>query len=159
MYLVVDRCIRNGTSIVRDDMMAITHTGSCLCGKVRFNTRGQLRGVVYCHCSQCRRQTGHYLAATNVNDADIDIVGGDALVWYAASRFAKRGFCGACGSVMFWKHNDIDEISVTAGSFDSPTGLEAECHIFVADKGDYYEIDDGLPQCVRSTPSIKVADE
>ena len=139
--------------------MATTHTGSCLCGKVRFNTRGQLRGVVYCHCSQCRRQTGHYLAATNVNDADIDIVGGDALVWYAASRFAKRGFCGACGSVMFWKHNDIDEISVTAGSFDSPTGLEAECHIFVADKGDYYEIDDGLPQFVRSTPSIKVADE
>ena len=45
------------------------------------------------------RQTGHYLAATNVNDADIDIVGGDALVWYAASRFAKRGCCGACGSV------------------------------------------------------------
>lgn len=140
-------------------MMATTHTGSCLCGKVRFEARGPLRGVAYCHCSQCRRQTGHFLAATNVNDADIDIEGGDALVWYAASRFAKRGFCGSCGSVLFWKHNELDEISVMAGSFDMPTGLKAECHIFVADKGDYYEIDDGLPQFARSTPSIKVADE
>ncbi len=49
--------------------MARTHTGSCLCGKVRFGARGPLRGVVYCHCSQCRRQTGHFLAATSVKDS------------------------------------------------------------------------------------------
>jgi hypothetical protein len=139
--------------------MATIHSGSCLCGAVRFRTHGPLRGVVYCHCSQCRRQTGHFLAATNVNDADIEIEGAETLVWYAASRFAKRGFCGKCGSVMFWKHNDLDEISVTAGSFDAPSGLTAECHIFVADKGDYYEIADGLPQFPRSTPSIKVAED
>jgi hypothetical protein len=33
-----------------------------------------------------------------------------------------------------------------AGTLDSPTGLRAEKHIFTADKGDYYEIADGLPQ-------------
>ncbi|KQZ96607.1 aldehyde-activating protein [Mesorhizobium sp. Root157] len=139
--------------------MTVRHTGSCLCGKVRFTAHGPLRGVAYCHCSQCRRQTGHFLAATNVGDADIAIEGDEALVWYAASNFAKRGFCGTCGSVLFWKHNELEEISVTAGSFDMPTELEGECHIFVADKGDYYRIDDGLPQFARSSPSIKVADE
>lgn len=137
--------------------MEATRTGSCLCGVVRFRTRGHLRGVVYCHCSQCRKQTGHVVAATNVNAADLELEGADSVMWYGASDTAKRGFCGVCGSVLFWKHNERDVISIMAGAFDRPSGLKAECHIFVADKGDYYEIDDGLPQFAQSTPTIEVA--
>ena len=137
--------------------MSETNKGSCLCGAVSFTTTGRLRGVVYCHCSQCRRQTGHFVAATNVPDADIEIDGADNLSWYAASDFARRGFCRTCGSVLFWKHKDLDYISVMAGSFDTPSGLKGDYHIFVADKGDYYEIADCLPQFERSTPSITVA--
>lgn len=132
--------------------------GSCLCGAVRFATRGLLRGVIYCHCSQCRKQTGHFFAATNVNDADIEIDGADDVTWYAATSFARRGFCRNCGSVLFWKRNGADEISVLAGAFDTPSGLKGESHLFVADKGDYYEIDDDLPQFERSSPSIQVAE-
>jgi hypothetical protein len=138
--------------------METVHRGACLCGAVSFRTRGRLRGVVYCHCSQCRRQTGHFVAATSARDADIDIEGGESLAWYAASGEAKRGFCRNCGSVLFWKRDGLDRISVMAGAFDLPSGLTAESHIFVADKGDYYEICDGLPQFERSTPAIKVAD-
>ena len=126
--------------------MSELHTGQCLCGAVRFRTSGALRGVLYCHCSQCRRQSGHFYAATNVADADIAIEGMDAVTWYAASDSAKRGFCGTCGSALFWKPNDGDYVSVMAGAFDQPTRLSGASHIFVADKGDYYEIDDGLPQ-------------
>ena len=132
------------------------HSGRCLCGAVGFRTKGPLRGVVYCHCSQCRRQSGHYFAATNVTDADIEIDGADNLTWYAASRSARRGFCRTCGSVLFWKHNDLDYHSVLAGAFDKPSELRGECRIFVADKGDYYSIDDGLPQHERSTSSVVV---
>jgi hypothetical protein len=137
--------------------METIHHGACLCGAVRFRTRGTLRGVVYCHCSQCRRQTGHFLAATSARDADIDIEGGESLTWYAASDEAKRGFCRLCGSLLFWKHNGLDSISIMAGAFDRPSGLREESHIFVADKGDYYEIGDGLPQFERSSPAITVA--
>jgi len=137
--------------------MTESHTGSCLCGAVRFRTRGALRGVVYCHCSQCRRQSGHFYAATNVGDADVEIEGRETINWYAASGEARRGFCRVCGSVLFWKRNHADEISIMAGAFDKPSSLRGECHIFVADKGDYYEIDDDLPQFERSAPSIKVA--
>ena len=49
--------------------------------------------------------------------------------------------------------------AVLAGAFEQPSGLKAEAHIFVVDKGDYYTIDDGLPQFERSTPDIKVADD
>lgn len=137
--------------------MNATQTGSCLCGAVRFRIKGALRGVVYCHCSQCRRQSGHVVAATNARDADIVIEGREALRWYGASDIAKRGFCGTCGSLLFWKHNELDSISIMAGSFDQPSGLAGERHIFVADKGDYYEIDDGLPKFEKSTPAIVVA--
>lgn len=131
--------------------------GACLCGRVRFMTKGPLRGVVYCHCGQCRKQTGHYLAATDVRDENIVIEGGDNLTWFAASEHAQRGFCKSCGSIMFWKRNGSDKVSVTAGVFTEPTGLVSECHIFVADKGDYYDITDDLPQFERSTPKIPVA--
>ena len=139
--------------------MKVNHSGNCLCGAVRFSAAGPLRGVVYCHCSQCRKQTGHYYAATNVDDTDLSIEGGEKITWYRASRYAKRGFCSVCGSALFWKHNGSDQTSVMAGAFDTPSGLRGELHIFVADKGDYYELEDGLPQHTRSTPEIKVADD
>ena len=137
--------------------MMASHSGSCLCGGVRFTARGPLRGVVYCHCSQCRKQSGHHYAATNVGDGDLEIVGAQNLTWYRASDFAQRGFCATCGSALFWKRDGADEISVMAGAFDNPTELRGEVHIFVADKGDYYEISDGLPQHDRSTPAVVVA--
>ena len=137
--------------------MTSLHKGSCLCGAVRFTASGPLRGVLYCHCSQCRKQTGHYYAATNVADDKLTVEGQEKITWYRASPFAKRGFCSVCGSALFWKHNEAAEISVMAGAFDQPSGLKAEAHIFVVDKGDYYDIDDGLPQFERSTPDVKVA--
>jgi hypothetical protein len=139
--------------------VARTNTGSCLCGAVSFRTQGALRDVVYCHCSQCRKQTGHYFAATNVAESCIEIAGADMLHWYAASAKARRGFCRNCGSALFWKHQDLDYVSVLAGAFNQPTGLKAACHIFVEDKGDYYDIDDGLPQFAQASPTVRTADD
>lgn len=133
-------------------------TGRCNCGAVTFRTHGALREVVACHCSQCRRQTGLYYAATNVADDRIEIEGADSISWYHASDVARRGFCKACGSALFWKHQADPHISVLAGSFDQPTGLKITSHIFCADKGDFYEITDGLPQYDKGSPGILVAD-
>ena len=123
----------------------MVHCGGCLCGAVRFVATGQLRGVIYCHCSQCRKQTGHYYAATNVADAELAVTGGQSVTWYAASAEARRGFCSVCGSALFWKNNRSRHTSIMAGSFDNSAALKGESHIFVADKGAYYSIDDGLP--------------
>ena len=143
----------------RSFVVTSVHTGSCLCGAVSFRTSGPLRGVVYCHCSQCRKQSGHFYAATNVQDDAIVVSGSSNVKWYAASAKARRGFCCNCGSLLFWKHSELDYVSVMAGAFNAPTGLKGECHIFVGDKGDYYAIDDALPQFERGTPSIIVADD
>jgi hypothetical protein len=137
--------------------MAQLHRGKCLCEKVSFTARGPLRGVVYCHCTQCRRQTGHFLGATNVQNEQLEVTGAEHVRWFKSSDEAERGFCSNCGSVMFWRIGGRDYTSVTAGLFASPSGLKAEMHIFVADKGDYYEISDGLPQFKHSSPGVKVA--
>lgn len=126
--------------------MTLENAGSCLCGAVRFRTNGPLRGVVYCHCTQCRKQSGHYYAATSVASDRIEIEGEDAITWFRASAEARRGFCSVCGSALFWQSDGADRISILAGAFDGPTGLAGERHIFVGDKGDYYDIGDGLPR-------------
>ncbi len=126
--------------------MSETHSGHCLCGAVRFRTSGKLREVIACHCSQCRRQTGHFYAATNVQDDGLAVEGAESVTWYRASDTASRGFCRTCGSALFWKGDGSDYTSIMAGAFDQPTGLKIGVHIFCADKGDYYEIADDAPQ-------------
>jgi len=120
--------------------------GSCLCGSVKYRVDGPLREVVACHCQQCRKQSGHFYAATDCADEHLTIEDGGTLRWYSASDFAKRGFCGKCGSALFWRRNDGSETSILAGTLDDDGGIKLTTHIFCADKGDYYEINDGLPQ-------------
>ena len=120
--------------------------GQCHCGAVTFEVAGSVREVIYCHCEQCRKQSGHIVAATACGDGQLSVSGADNLTWYAASETARRGFCKTCGSHLFWKANGSDATSIMAGSFARPSGLRSGHHIHVADKGDYYEITDGLPQ-------------
>ncbi len=117
-------------------------TGSCLCGDVRSRIRGPLRPVVACHCRQCRKTSGHYVAATQCARADIEIHG-DTLRWYRSSERAERGFCARCGSNLFWRERDSARISVWAGTLDGETGLRMEAQLHADAKGDYYD----LPDC------------
>lgn len=126
--------------------MTQTHHGSCLCGAVTFTVTAALSPPDACHCSQCRKQSGHYWASTDVAREHLTINGADALRWYAASAKVRRGFCGTCGSFLFWDPPERGRIAVAMGAFESPTDTKLGHHIFVADKGDYYDIADGLPQ-------------
>lgn len=118
--------------------------GSCLCGAVAFEVRGTPEGLSVCHCGQCRKQSGHLWASAHVPDADL-VVTGD-VTWFQSSPEARRGFCPTCGSFLFWKHAKDAHTSFALGALEAPTGLALRRHIFTADKGDYYEISDGLPQ-------------
>jgi hypothetical protein len=122
------------------------HTGGCLCGSVRYEVTGALRAVVACHCTQCRRMTGHYLAATAARSRNFQLLSQTALKWFEASPTARRGFCANCGSTLFWEPHGRDYISIAAGSLDETRGLRTVCHIHVADKGAYYEIEAHVPQ-------------
>ena len=117
--------------------------GGCLCGGVRFRLRGELRGVVFCHCSRCRRFHGHVGAYTAVDRAGLSFDREDTLTWFELDG-SHRGFCSACGSSLFWSREELGSIAVAAGTLDEPTGLTPLRHVYAADAGDYYEIADGL---------------
>ncbi|OIQ28457.1 MAG: aldehyde-activating protein [Alphaproteobacteria bacterium MedPE-SWcel] len=118
--------------------------GQCLCGNIQFETEATPKGVSMCHCGQCRRQSGGIWSSAYVHNEDLIIRG--EVRWFASSAQARRGFCGDCGSFLFWKALDEDTTSFALGAVSNPTGLVLEKHIFVADKGDYYDIADGVPQ-------------
>lgn len=120
--------------------------GSCLCGAVRFVVTGPLSAPIACHCSMCRKQSGHFWASTDVAREALAIEGAEQLRWYHSSEKVRRGFCSQCGSALFWDPIGKDRIEVAMGAFDPPTATRLRMHIYVADKGDYYDIADGLPQ-------------
>lgn len=125
-------------------------TGRCNCGAVTFTATGPFRAARACHCKSCRRQSSHYLAATQIDSDDLVVTGADSLTWFAASEHARRGFCRICGVHLFWERPGSGRVSIMMGALDDPTGIRLAEHIFVGEKGDYYDIADRLPQALKS---------
>lgn len=126
------------------------HKGSCLCGEVTFKVVGNLPQPTACHCSNCRKHSGHFEASTDVPRSAVTIHGSEKVSWYQSSEKVRRGFCSTCGSSLFWDPIFKDWTAiVNLPRFDGSTYTKLSKHIFVADKGDYYEIADGLPQDLR----------
>jgi hypothetical protein len=136
-------------------MVTPVYRGGCLCGAVRYEIRGTLRPVIMCHCKQCQRTTGHVMAATAARHSDFHLLSDAGLEWYTSSSEARRAFCRRCGSTLFWQGAGRDYISIAAGTLDDTRGLEIAGHIFVAHKGSYYPIADGMPQQSGGAFSVK----
>ena len=121
--------------------MTEPRTGSCLCGQITYTLNGPLRPVIVCHCTQCRKMSGHFIGATQSLASDMEIRE-ESLKWSGSSDAAERGFCGTCGSTLFWRRFGNPHISIFAGSLKGDTGLRTEGQIHVEAKGDYYDLPD-----------------
>lgn len=122
------------------------YKGSCLCGGVVYKIQGPLRPVVGCHCVQCRKTSGHHVAATQGHWSKLNFANEDGLAWYQSSETAQRGFCKVCGSSLFWRRFDNYLISISAGTLDNGDDLQVVCHIHADTPGAHYQLNDGLPQ-------------
>lgn len=118
--------------------------GSCLCGAVTYTAQGEAGAPAACHCTQCRKVSGHVWASSYVDHDKLKIVG--EVRWYQSSARAERGFCPTCGSNLFWRHAVDPFTCFSMGSVDGESGLALRGHLHAGTKGDYYEIADGLPQ-------------
>jgi hypothetical protein len=113
---------------------------------VRFEVSCELIEPDGCHCAQCRKWSGHFFVSANVPRTALKIEGEEHVRWHQSSEKIRRGFCNTCGSSLFWDPSHRDWIAIAMGAFENPTGTRLAKHIFVAEKGDYYDITDGLPQ-------------
>jgi len=122
------------------------HRGGCLCGSVRYRVEGALRPALLCHCSMCQRLQGGPAYYTAAERRHLHLEEAQGLAWFRSSAKATRGFCRDCGASLFWQPEGADYTAVACGSLDPPSGVATAGHIFLVDKGDYYEIHDSLPR-------------
>ncbi|MES2902192.1 MAG: GFA family protein [Pseudomonadota bacterium] len=99
------------------------YEGSCLCGAVRYEIRGQVQRTSNCWCTMCQKQHGAAFAPyANVASSALHILQGlDAIRRYASSPEVERAFCKLCGSNLTWQSlGHPDRIAVALGTFDTP---------------------------------------
>jgi hypothetical protein len=94
----------------------------------------------------CRKSHGHIGAYTAAPRDALRVIESRGLKWYRSSPSARRGFCAECGGTLFWEGDGRELVSIAAGTLDSPTGLKTVLQIYVGHAGDYYPIQDGIPQ-------------
>ena len=124
--------------------------GSCACGRVRYEIRGELLGpVTCCHCWRCRKHSGSSFGTTaGVNASDLSLLAGEELLSsWESSPGVHRFFAGCCGSPIY-KRNDAAAavLGFRLGTLDTDPMKKAELHFMVGSKVPWVEIDDSLPQ-------------
>lgn len=119
---------------------------SCNCGAVRVEVAAPITAPNACHCALCRKQSGHFWASAEFPKSAVTVSGASNVTWYQASEKVRRGFCKTCGCNMFFDPLFQDWTAIAMGAFDGESQARLALHIFTDDKGDYYDIADGLPQ-------------
>jgi hypothetical protein len=131
-------------------MQGLPHTGSCLCGAIRFEIAAPLTFAEHCHCSMCRKAHGAAFSTNTVvpTEALRITCGADALSEYESSPNRRKCFCSTCGSQLFIRRTNRPDVTVVAlGAVDAAPSIRPERHVFVASKAPWYDIDGGeLPQ-------------
>lgn len=123
--------------------------GSCLCGGVKYEISGPLRGALNCHCSMCRKAHGAaFRSRARVNATDFRWVQGEELVTYfESSPGTQRGFCRVCGSPLLSRFDQHPaHFGLPLGALDTDPQVKPMLHVFVGSKAPWHDITDNLPQ-------------
>lgn len=125
-------------------------TGSCACGRVRYEIRGELLGpITYCHCWRCRKHSGSSFGTTvGILAADFAVVEGESLLKrWESSPGVQRSFAGCCGSPIVKRGDAAPELlGFRLGTLDDAPAAKAGMHFMVGSKAPWVEIHDRLPQ-------------
>jgi hypothetical protein len=111
--------------------------GKCLCGTVTVRASPKRPQVEACHCAMCRRWGGSAYLGVQCG-SDVEFGGEEAIVRYRSSEWAERGFCGRCGSNLFFRYLPNGNYGLLAGLFDELDGFAFAEEIFIDEKPDYY---------------------
>jgi hypothetical protein len=127
-----------------------TCTGGCLCGAVRFEVVPAAHAFTICHCGMCRKWSGGLLSAVHCARA-ATFAKDEGLVWYRSSDWGERGFCGRCGTNLFWRlADDHDVLAVSLEALDDADDFPLERHIFVDHTAARYAFADDRPRVTEA---------
>lgn len=103
--------------------------GKCLCGAVTFTAEDVEPHVHACHCSMCRGWTGGPMLATTASG--VRFGGEEHIVRYDSSEWGARGFCGRCGSSLFFHLKPADQYMISLGALDDQSHFMLAGEIYV----------------------------
>ncbi len=128
--------------------------GSCLCGAVRFRVDLPSKWIAHCHCTYCRRAHGSALVTwAGFSSEQFTLEPESASpTWYESSTGAMRGFCGRCGSPMFFQSTRWPgEIHIARALFTDPLDREPSAHVFYETHVSWLNVNDDLPKKVSQS--------
>jgi hypothetical protein len=111
--------------------------GRCLCGAVTVRGTPVRGHVEACHCGMCRKWGGSALLSVQCGSS-AEIEGEAHVVRYRSSDWAERGFCGRCGSSLFYRFIPADGYAFAAGLFPDEALAPLAEEIFIDEKPAYY---------------------
>lgn len=138
--------------------MAKEHpAGGCLCGAVRYEIRGRLRGALHCHCRLCQRSGGSVaMAWVDVRPDEFHVTRGSPRE-HASSAHGTRSFCADCGTPLTYhgRHGDLHDFGVTLASLDDPSAVRPEVHIWLRSRVPGIVLDPDLPGHDEDIPGFQ----
>jgi hypothetical protein len=122
--------------------------GGCLCGRISFAARFPSLWAAHCHCTRCQRAHGAaFVTWVGFPAEQVEISGEDDLRWFVASEGGSRGFCGICGSPMFFRSDRWPgELHVARALFHEAIDREPQAHVFFETHVAWNAIGDELPK-------------
>ena len=99
-------------------------SGQCHCGHVKYEATGPIIKSSYCDCRGCQRATGTLKAPfVTFHRANVKVTAGELSEFKAkdGEKCDCHGvwlFCPKCGTQIFWKGNNGNELDVFAGTLD-----------------------------------------
>jgi len=97
--------------------MAEQITGQCLCGAVQVTAAVDSPRLRACHCDMCRRHTSGIFFSIETLPDSVTVTGPTQS--FQSSDWAERGFCGACGSTLWYGTTGDGSRHLAAGLFDN----------------------------------------
>jgi hypothetical protein len=132
------------------------HSGSCLCGAVRYEVHGELGPITVCHCRKCRKANGSaFNGVAPIAREHLKLLSGqDALAEFESSPGVHRVFCKGCGAQLYSRRDAIPEtLRLRLGTLDTPIEGKPAMHIFTAYKAEWYDISGDAPQHQEHAPA------
>ncbi len=126
-------------------------TAGCLCGAVRFEIPVPQAKFNVCHCGMCRRWAAGPFFAVHC-PAQANFTEDSGLTWYRSSKWGERGFCGRCGTSLFWRlaNDPAAMLAVSAEAFDDADDLRLDRHIYADAKPARYAFADDRPRLTEA---------
>ncbi|CAI3807937.1 hypothetical protein GLGCALEP_04736 [Pseudomonas sp. MM221] len=116
--------------------MALAKQGTCLCGATTLKVTVDNTHISACHCSMCRKWTGGPLLVVHCSQPPV--IEGRAPSVYDSSDWAQRGFCGQCGTHLYYRLKANDFHAVPVGLLDGDQAWDFDLQIFVEQKPAWY---------------------